>query len=66
MATRRYGLSRGDRRASGGVLEEAGGATNADTVELTVDLADGLNKYDVMQAIDQIKEKIARSIWPPV
>lgn len=65
MATRRYGISRGERRRKERVTEAVGAATAADGVELTVDLAVGLTKYDVLNAIDQIKEHVARGNWPP-
>lgn len=65
MATRLYGISRGERRRKNGVAEAVGSATATDHVELTVDLAVGLTKYDVLNAIDQIKEHVARDNWPP-
>lgn len=65
MATRRFGISQGERRAANGVTEAVGVATAVDNVELTVDLAVGLSKYDVLIAIDQLQEYVSRVKWPP-
>lgn len=74
MATRRYKLSPGETERN--VTEEVGAATNSDTVELTVDLAatavniDGstartINKREVLEALEHIKNHIIKSNWPP-
>jgi len=65
MATRRYGISRGERRRANGVLEAAGAAVASNSVELTIDLAVGLTKYDVLNAIKEIREAVERDQWPP-
>lgn len=63
MATRRYGLSRGETEFS--VTESVGAATNADNVEVTVDLAVSLTKSEVLQKLDEIKNHITKGNWPP-
>jgi len=73
MATRRYKISAGEGEFS--VTEEVGAATNSDTVELTVDLAttavnDGastraINKMEVLDAIEKIKNHIIKGNWTP-
>ena len=63
MATRRYGLSRGETEFS--VTEAVGAAVAADGVELTFDLAVGLTKSEVLQAIDMIKNHIIKGNFPP-
>lgn len=67
MATRRYGISRGENM--GQVTEAVGAAVAADNVELTVDLAtigggaEGKNR--VLDAIEYIKAHIIKGNWPP-
>lgn len=63
MATRLYGISLGE--TSQNVAEGVGSAVAADTVEITIDLADGLSKQEVLIAIDEIKNHIVQGIWPP-
>lgn len=74
MATRRYGLSVGEGEFS--VTEGVGAATNADTVELTVDLAvttvnlDGANqrailKQEVLDILEKLKNHVLKGNWPP-
>lgn len=63
MATRRYGLSRGERK--GAVAEAAGAATVADDFELTVDFASGATREEVLLALDTLKGHILESDWPP-
>lgn len=63
MATRIYGLSRGEEQIY--VTEGVGSATAADNVELTVDLAVSLEKAEVLRLLDRIKEHITKGDWPP-
>jgi hypothetical protein len=63
MATRRYGLSRGETEFN--VTEGVGAATNADDVEVTVDLAKSLSKAEVLDKLDEIKNWIVKGNWPP-
>jgi hypothetical protein len=63
MATRRYGLSRGETEFQ--VTESVGAAVNADNVELTVDLAVSLTKEDVLLAIRKLEGHIIKGNWPP-
>lgn len=63
MATRRYGLSRGENEFS--VLEAVGAATATDNVEVTVDLAANMHRSEVLLALDKIKNHILKGPWPP-
>ena len=63
MATRLYGLSRGEFNTY--VTEGVGSAVSADSVELTVDLAASLTKEDVILALDHIKAHVLKGNWPP-
>ena len=63
MATRRYGLSRGETEFQ--VTEAVGAATASDNIELTVDLAVSLDKYQVLLALDMLKNHILKGNWPP-
>lgn len=73
MATRRYKLSPGETEFS--ITEEAGDATNSDTVELTVDLATttvnaggttrAILKNEVLDILDKLKNHITKGNWPP-
>lgn len=63
MATRRYGLSRGETERD--VTEGVGSAVNADDIELTVDLAKNLTKAEVIIKLDEIRNWILKGNWPP-
>jgi len=73
MATRRYKISPGEHEFD--IVEEAGAATNSDTVELTVDLANTIvniaggtrtiSKQEVLDAIEAFENHILKSNWPP-
>lgn len=63
MATRLYGISRGETEFQ--VTEGVGSATSADGIELTVDLAVGLTKEDVLLALKKIEGHIVKGNWPP-
>lgn len=73
MATRRYKISVGEGEFS--VVEEAGAAVNSDTVELTVELANTavnkeggtrtINKQEVLDCLEKIKNHIIKGNWPP-
>lgn len=73
MATRRYKINPGEREED--VVEEAGAAVNSDAVELTVELANTavneggatrtIEKQEVLDAIDKIRNHIVDSDWPP-
>lgn len=64
MATRRYGLSRGEVQNQ--LLEAVGAATAADSMEFTFDLAAGLTKEDVVKGLEHIKNYIITSaLFPP-
>lgn len=63
MATRRYGLSRGE--TFGQVAEAVGAATASDHVEVTFDLAVGLTREDVVLALKKITHHIEQGDFPP-
>ncbi len=63
MATRRYGISKGEN--IGQVTEGVGAATSADGVELTVDLAAISSKEQVLLALECIEQHIIKGNWPP-
>lgn len=63
MATRRYGLSRGESEFQ--VTEAVGAAVAADGVEVTFDLAVSLTRQDVLDALDAIKRHIIKGNFPP-
>lgn len=63
MATRRYGISRGENAQQ--VTEAVGSAVSSDSVELTVDLASNLTREDVLLALEKIKQHIFKGNWPP-
>lgn len=63
MATRIYGISRGEQYNQ--VTEGVGAAVAADSVELTVDLASGLTREDVLLALEKIEMHIIKGNWPP-
>jgi len=62
MADRFYGLDRGDNEFSV-VTEQATSPTK--DVEIAVDLAVNLEKSEVLQLIDMIKNHIIEGDWPP-
>lgn len=63
MATRRYGLSRGETEFQ--VTETVGAATAADSMEFTFDLAVGLQRIDVLLALGMFKNHILKGNFPP-
>lgn len=63
MATRRYGISRGEQYNQ--ITEAVGAAVSSDSVELTVDLASNLTKEDVLMALEKIEMHIIKGNWPP-
>lgn len=66
MATRRYGISKGENIDQ--IIEAVGAATAADSIELTVDLAvltTHEGKMQVLNALDLLKSYITKGNWPP-
>lgn len=63
MATRLYGLSKGETEFQ--VTETVGSAVATDSIELTIDLAANLSKNDVLIALDYLKNHILKYGWPP-
>lgn len=64
MATRIWGMSGGEPGHTY-VTEGVGSAVSADTVELTVDLADSLTREQVLEILEAFKTHILQGIWPP-
>lgn len=63
MATRRYGISRGE--TLGQVTEAIGAAVATDSMEFTVDLAANCTREDVLLALEKIEAHILKGNWPP-
>ena len=63
MATRRYGMSRGETQQQ--ITEAVGAAVSSDDVELTFDLAVGLTREDVLLALEKFKAHIIAGKFPP-
>ena len=69
MATRRWGISPGQNEYQ--VTEAVGSAVAANTIELTVDLANLAGtgapptRQNVLDALAQIQDWILRGVWPP-
>lgn len=69
MATRRYGLSKGEEQLF--VTEAVGAATAADDVEVTIDfdsasvLNKAENKHGILRLLQRIMEHIDENGWPP-
>lgn len=63
MATRRYGLSKGETEFQ--ILEEVGAAVVNNSMEFTVDLASSLTKEDVLLALEKLENHIVKYGWPP-
>ena len=63
MATRRYGISRGENIYQ--VLEAVGAAVATDSIELTVDLAANVTREDVLLALEKFEMYIVKGNWPP-
>ncbi|MCG8548237.1 MAG: hypothetical protein MJE12_28900 [Alphaproteobacteria bacterium] len=62
MATRLYGISRGEGQDQ---ITEAVGAATTDNVELTIDLAAGLTREDVVLLLDRLSRYILEHDFPP-
>lgn len=63
MATRRYGISRGD--SFGQITEAVGAAVSSDSLEVTFDLASGLTREDVILGLQKIIYHIEQGNFPP-
>lgn len=63
MATRLYGISRGENMNA--VVSGVGSATSADNVEVTIDLAANMQKSEVLDSLEKIKNYIVNNQWPP-
>lgn len=73
MATRIYAIDPGDN--SKGVIEGVGAAASGKSINLTLDIATSIvnegsgtrvmDRDEVIFALEQIKEHIIRTQWPP-
>lgn len=67
MATRRYGISKGETEFQ--ITEAVGAATASDNVEVTVDhdapVGKTITKAEVLAALDMIRNHITKGNWPP-
>ncbi len=63
MATRRYGLSRGETEFE--VLEEVGAAVVNNSFEITFDLAVGWEKSEIIRKLDEFRNHIIKGDFPP-
>lgn len=63
MATRRYMLNRGETLTN--VTEAVGAATATKSMEFTYDLASGLSQEDVIKALEDFKNYILQTNFPP-
>lgn len=65
MATRRYGISRGE--TMGQITEAVGAATVSDSIEVTFDMASffGLTREDVVLGLQKIIHHIEQGNFPP-
>jgi len=63
MATRRYGLSRGETDFQ--VTEAVGAATATDDMEFTVDLTKNITKEEAMRTLRMFERWILKGNWPP-
>lgn len=61
MADRIYGLDRGDTEFD---VSEGSSSPTKD-VEVVVDLAVNLEKSEVLQLLDMIKNHVLKGNWPP-
>lgn len=66
MATRRYGVSQGEEFKMY-VVESVGAATNADDIEITIDLANIDKREEAVNGIKRILAYLQSSaaLWPP-
>jgi hypothetical protein len=61
MASRYYALDLGENMTQ--VAE--GSSTQSKTVEIAINLADGANRQQVFEAIENIRNYILQDSWPP-
>lgn len=65
MATRLYGVSRGEDTLNSLVAEGAGSATAADDVEVTIDLTKSITREEFFRLLDKIRDHALKGNWPP-
>lgn len=62
MATRLYGISRGEGQEQ---IAEAVGSATTDDLELTIDLAVGMTREEVVVLLDRVTRYILEHDFPP-
>ena len=62
MATQLYGISRGEGQEQ---ISQTVGAATIDDLELTIDLAAGMTREEVVVLLDQITRYILEHDFPP-
>lgn len=62
MATRLYGISRGESQEQ---ISETAGAVTTDELELTIDLAAGMTREEVVVLLDRIARYVLEHDFPP-
>jgi hypothetical protein len=63
MADRFYGIDRGEQGK--GEVTEGSSSTATTDVEVRIDLAANMEKQEVLNALDVIKQAIFEDTWPP-
>lgn len=63
MATRLYSINRNENEFK--VVEAVGSATVTKSIELTVDLAVGIQKDEVIRALRELENHILKGNWNP-
>jgi hypothetical protein len=61
MAVQYFGIEKGAKFTT--VTQDS--STTSKTIELTVDLADGASKEQVIVALQNLKDYILQNKWPP-
>ena len=61
MAVRYFGIEKGAKFTT----VTQGSSSTGKTVEVTVDLADGASKEQVLVALQNLKDYILQNKWPP-
>lgn len=61
MASRYFGIEKGEKFTS--ITEDS--STTGKTIEVVVDLADGASREQVLVGLENLKNYILQSNWPP-
>lgn len=63
MATQYYGINRGDTQLHNGVA--TGSSTTSKDVEVSVNLANVPSKREFLEKMEDLKNEILKTNWPP-